>query len=103
MEDFSVEEKEINESEPNEEKPTDIAEEISLRYSGRNRGGEHFGDVLVMQIAVCIILALAFAVANIIVPETVESLVKLFCEMTGGEPEDLVKKAVSKALSVIND
>lgn len=98
---------EITESEEEDKKITgeesgDIIDMVRSKHESEGERSEHFGDVLVMQITLCIILLLILAAANIIKPGFAESFTGRFREMTGGEPEEIFEKAVVKAIRMIN-
>ncbi|MCI7804588.1 MAG: hypothetical protein MR503_05900 [Oscillospiraceae bacterium] len=98
---------EITESEEEDKKITseesgDIIDMVRSKHESGGERSEHFGDVLVMQITLCIILLLILAAANIIKPGFAESFTGRFREMTGGEPEEIFEKAVVKAIRMIN-
>lgn len=80
----------------------DVIDIVRSKHEESGKRNEHFGDVLVMQITLCIILLLILAAANIIKPGFAESFVGRFREMTGGEPEEIFEKAVDNAMRIIN-
>lgn len=84
------------------EESADIIEMVRAKHENSDIRSEHFGDVLVMQITICIILLLIVAAANIIKPGFAENFVVRFREMTGYETEEIFEKAITKAVSIIN-
>lgn len=64
---------------------------------------ERFSDVIVVQIILCILIVLIFAVINIIEPEITKAFIGIFKKMSNCETEEFFKKAVVKAMNFIND
>ena len=90
-----------------EELPQSESNHLPLEqiYSERNfkpQKSEHFGDVLVAQIALCMVISLAVTVINIAKPGLARDIAFRFRDMTGGQPEEFFKKAVSEVLKFIN-
>lgn len=84
------------------EESADIIDMVRSKHESSNVRSEHFGDVLVMQITLCIILLLILAAANIFKPGFAESFAGRFREMTDGEPEEIFEKAAARVISIIN-
>lgn len=76
-------------------------EEIHVRYEKKSGKKESFGDILVTQITLSIILLLGFALMNIIKPDFVREAVVYFRDMSRGEPEEFFKSAVREVMKII--
>ena len=84
------------------EESGDIIDMVREKHENAYERSEHFGDILVMQITLCIILLLILVTANMIKPGLAHNFVSRFREMTSGEPEEILEKAVDKAIRIIN-
>lgn len=83
-----------------------LLEEIQLKHERNERNmskekKESFGDVLVMQITLSVILLLVFAVLNILKPDFVREAIVYFRDMSRGEPEKFFENAVQEVIRII--
>lgn len=100
----AAEEKIAPATEPETECVSKADELIGTAYSIRDekkKNSEHFGDVLVMQITMCIIILLILAGVNLVIPGFAQDFVNKFVEMTGHGPEEFFKKAVDEVMKYI--
>lgn len=112
MEELNIEnsetktEVELEEKPHTEESPPEPicipTEQIGPERNFKSRKSEHFGDVLVAQITLCMVIALAIVAINIAKPGFARDIALRFRDMTGGQPEEFLKKAVSEVLKLIN-
>ncbi len=86
----------------NEESSVDLIELVRSKHEGYTTVNESFGDVLVMQISLCIILIIILIVINIISPNITKDFVGMFKKATGGETEKIFEKAVFTVMNFIN-
>ncbi len=84
------------------QEPVDLIEMVRAKHSeGAVHTSERMSDVLFMQLILCVLLVLVFAVIKMIEADTTEWFVSEFKSMTNGAAEEFIKQAVSKAVQYI--
>lgn len=101
MEELETEEK--LQTEDSDNQPVDLIELVRSKHENVSIKTEHIGDVLVMQLTLCVIMLLIFAVINILESDITNWFTQKFREMSGGETEKIFEKAVFTVLKYLND
>lgn len=96
MEELKEEEKETV------SEPVDLIEMVREKHSeGTVRSHEGMGDVFFMQLILCVLLVLIFAVIKLIESGITEWAVAEFKNLSTGETEEIFKQAVSRAVEFL--
>lgn len=87
----------------NSQEPVDLIEMVRAKHSEEAavRTSEHMSDVLFMQLILCVLLVLVFAVIKMIEADTTAWFVSELKSMSNGAAEEFIKQAVSKAVQYI--
>ena len=101
MEELEAEEK--TQAESGGDEPVDLIELVRSKHDNVSIKTERLGDVLVMQLTLCVILLLVFAVINILESDITRWYAEKFREMSGGETEKIFERAVFTVLKYFND
>lgn len=101
MEELEAEEK--TQAESGGYEPVDLIELVRSKHDNVSIKTERIGDVLVMQLTLCVILLLVFAVINILESDITRWYAEKFREMSGGETEKIFERAVFTVLKYFND
>ncbi|MGN0613318.1 MAG: hypothetical protein ACI4JB_05395 [Porcipelethomonas sp.] len=80
--------------------PEDMIEMVRAKHSEEPKR-ERIADILTMQLILCILLVLVFAVINIIDKDIAQQFIGEFKKQTAGETEQIIKDAVSYAAGLL--
>ena len=99
MEELEAEEK--TQAESGGDEPVDLIELVRSKHDNVSIKTERIGEV--MQLTLCVILLLVFAVINILESDITRWYAEKFREMSGGETEKIFERAVFTVLKYFND
>ena len=86
----------------NTQEPVELIEMVRAKHSEETvYNSERMSDVLFMQLILCVLLVLVFAVIKMIEGDTTAWFVSEFKSMTNGAAEEFIKQAVSKAIQSV--
>ncbi|MGN1480469.1 hypothetical protein [Porcipelethomonas sp.] len=90
-----------NDSENSSQEPVDLIEMVRAKHSDEDMNKESIIDIFTMQLIMCVLLILIFAVLNLIEAETAGWFISEFKSVTSGNPEKFLKQAVKYAVQYI--
>lgn len=104
MEEIKIETSSESSAEPTEDsqKPVDLIEMVRANHrEDAVHTSERMSDVLFMQLILCVLVVLVFAVLKMIEADTTAWFVTEFKSKGNGAAEEFIKQAVSKAIQYV--
>lgn len=85
------------------DEPLDLIEAAREKHWENNtQKSERISDIFVIQLILCILIVLIFAVINFFNSSVTEQYINEFKRMSAGEPEQIIKDAVKFVTDLIN-
>lgn len=90
-----------NDNEVGVQEPVDLIEMVRAKHEGSDRASESLSDIFTMQLILCVLLILIFAVLKIIEAQTARWFILEFKSASNGNPEEFLRQAVKYAVQYI--
>lgn len=102
MNEIKAETENIEATKEDTQEPVDLIEMVRAKHSEETAyNAERISDVLFMQLILCVLMVLIFAVIKMIEADTTAWFVSEFKNMSCGAAEEFIKQAVSKAVQYV--